>query len=736
MLSPDSDDVSGALRPPERGKALGKLLGLTAVLGLGLVAWIMFSSGKTTPPPERQSAVPAGESASLRQKVERLTGGHTRVVWARDFGKGKDTFANGTDLELMGLDTREPGGERQLVAGRGNFSRPLLSPDGSTVFFSRRKATGQGDGAKWQSSIHAVTWQGGPPRRLRDGYAVEAWRDPDKGQVWIYALTTLRDGIGANPEGYRLFRFRADDPEAEEEVIWEHGLINGDNLQLNRAGTAASGLIPWPNAGTFDFTSGRFIRYRNGCWPSLAPDDSGVVWVFDGTHENLRLFLPGVEGNWRVSMKAVEPLKGKAAYHPRWSNDPRIISFTGPHPVKVTEGSGKVSVMLARFNASLTGLEESVSLRNASGEPDCYPDVWVAGGEQVHLAGSRIGSKRIQELAAMPRAAAAAWEPAPEGLCFVWERSTANNQISATPRECSVTPQRHARYGPQSDLLTEGGAFVVDEASSAAIREAVQGGVWSMELAVTPLAPGNPQPQVIFRAGPDLELQQSQVDLIVRTGTRDWLVGAGLSAGRTTHLVLGNPMAPDGPPVVWMNGQAQEVVPFAAEVRDALPHAAGTEVQFGSRADASAAWAGRLECLAFHARPLNPAVAAGHAAWWKERLAKLVPPARTVVRAKLKESSPRATPDSIGAYRRSWTSALYEKTALISGPDPGPEFGVAHWTLLDRIPLTGPPGAPGEERELILEAMADHPEMDSEHGSEEILAGDQRLFLDMAPPGQ
>ena len=86
----------------------------------------------------------------------------------------------------------------------------VLGPN--QVIFSRREATGQGDGAKWQSSIHAVAWQGGPPRRLRDGYAVDAWRDPDKGQVWIYALTTLRNGIGANPEGYRLFRFRADDP--------------------------------------------------------------------------------------------------------------------------------------------------------------------------------------------------------------------------------------------------------------------------------------------------------------------------------------------------------------------------------------------------------------------------------------------------------------------------------------------------------------------------------------------
>ncbi len=735
MPSPDFDDVSGVLRPKKRGKSLGKLLGLSTVLGLGLVAWIKLSSGKMAPPPGRHSAVPAGDSASLRQKVERLTGGHTRVVWARDFGHGKDTFANGTELQLMGLDTREPNGERPLVPGRGNFSRPLLSPDGSTVFFSRREATGAGDGARWQSTIHAVAWQGGPPRRLRSGYAVDAWRDPDKGEVWVYALTTLRDGIGANPEGYRLFRFRADDPGSEE-VVWEHGLINGDNLQLNRAGTAASGLIPWPNAGTFDFTSGQFIRYRNGCWPSLAPDDSGVVWVFDGTHENLRLFLPGVDGNWRVPMESVESLKGKAAYHPRWSNDPRIISFTGPHPVKVAEGSGKVSVILARFNANLTGLEESVSLRNASGEPDCYPDVWVAEGEQVNLAAGKIGSKRVQELAAMPRAAAAAWTAAPEGLCFVWERSTANNQISATPRECSVTPQRHARYGPQFDLLTEGGAFVVDEASAAAIREALAGREWSMELAVTPLAPGNPQPQVIFRAGPAMELQQSQVDFIIRTGLRDWVVGAGLSAGRTTHLVLGNPIAPDGPPVVWMNGQAQPVIPLEEAVRDALPHAVGTEVQFGSRADASAAWAGRLEGVAFHARPLDPVVASGHASWWKDRLTKLVPAPRTVVRAKLKEASPRATPDSIGAYRRSWTSAVYEKTALISGPDPGAVFGVAHWTLLDRTLLTGPPGTPGEERELILEAMADHPEMDSEHGSEEILAGDQRLFLDMAPPGQ
>jgi len=101
----------------------------------------------------------------------------------------------------------------------------------------------------------------------------------------------------------------------------------------------------------------------------------------------------------------------------------------------------------------------------------------------------------------------------------------------------------------------------------------------------------------------------------------------------------------------------------------------------------------------------------------------------------LKKASPRASLDSIGTYRRSWTSALYEKVALISGPDPGPDFGVAHWTILDAPPVPGPPGPPGEARELILEPMADHPEMDSEHGSEEILTEDLPFFLDVGRPG-
>lgn len=722
--------------PANRGTVLRGLLLGPALSGVLAAGWVKCGGGKPGAPGAvvKAGEVPGGPGRDLRKKIEKLTGARTRIVWARDLGSGKDTFANGRELVLMGLDTQEAGAERALVPEKDNVSRPLISPDGQTVIYSRRTPKGDVKVPDWESVIVALDWAGTNRRELRQGYAVDLWEDPKTGKAWVYALTTMRPGIGSNPEGYRLFRFPLTNPD-KEEVVWEQGMMSGDNIQFNRAGTAASGLIPWPNAGTFDFTSGRFIRYRNGCWPSLAPDDSGVVWVFDGTHENLRLFLPGVDGNWRVAMKPVEALKGKAAYHPRWSNDPRIVSFTGPHPVKVEQGSGKVSVILARFNESLTGLEESVSLRNTTGEPDCFPDVWIKGGGQVNLDLTKIGSKKVRELAAQPKVVAKAWEAPAEELCFVWEKSTANNQIPATRRECSVAPVRHARYGPRFDLLTEGGAFVVDEISAQAIRDAVEGGAWSLELAVTPLAPGNEVPQVIFRAGPGLELQQSHEDFLIRVGGKDWQLGAGLAAGRTTHIVIGNALEPGKAPVVWIHGQAQDVRPLEWEHRKPLPPSTGNEVQFGSRADGSAAWAGRVEAVAFHARPLKPEQAAGHAAWWKNELARSEPIPRTVVRAKLKESSPRATPDSIGAYRRSWTSAIYEKTQLISGPDPGAQFGVAHWTLLDRNPVAGPPGTEGEERELILEPMAEHPEMDSEHGSEEVLGDNDMLFLDMSPPG-
>lgn len=725
--------MESTARPPApaaRRLAAWALLGVVVLLSCWPV-WRILRRPEAGGVP---GIIPDGPAAPLRHKIEALTGGPTRLVWARDLGQGKDTFATGTKLVLMGFDTRRPEGERVLQAKRRNYSRPLLSPDGETVVFSERRKLGEGKAPAVVSAIHAVNWHDGSARLLRPGYAVEVWRDPATARIWVYAFSRLRDGMNANPEGFGLVRFPLDQPE-HEEMIHEEGLMGGDNFQLNRSGTLACGLMPWPNTGTFDFKSGQFLRHDQGCWPSLAPDDSGVLWIFDGTHENLRFSLPGVEQAWRVHLGDLEVLKGKAAYHPRWSNHPQIFCFTGPHPSRVKEGSGRVSVILGRLDPSLTGVEEALSLQNASGEPDCYPDVWVAGGETVSLDRHRIGTEAIRTLAASPRPPGKEWQAPAENLRFVWQRSTADNTLPAEKRECSVQPKRHARYGPRFDLLTEGGFFVLDPDSATAVRQTLAEGPWSLELAITPLRTDGKDPQVIFRSGPGFELQQIGSRLVLNKGGKVWDLEAGLAAGQTTHVVLGSQDSrEDAAPQAWLQGQGQTFQAVPADSPSSLPLPAGREVQFGARADGSAPWSGRVETVAIHAAAPDPGVAAAHAAWWKERVASERPVPRTVVRAKLKEASPRATPDSIGTYRRSWTSAWYEKTVLISGPDPGAEFGAAHWTLLDRTPLNGPPGLPGEERELTLEPMSAHPEMDSEHGSEEILPDALPMYLEMTAP--
>ena len=85
--------------------------------------------------------------------------------------------------------------------------------------------------------------------------------------------------------------------------------------------------------------SGRWTKLDVGCWPALAPDNSYVAWVFDGPHRNLRLVAPEGDTRWQVKLSSVPDMRGKEAYHPRWSNHPQFIVFTGPYTKKKKGGA-------------------------------------------------------------------------------------------------------------------------------------------------------------------------------------------------------------------------------------------------------------------------------------------------------------------------------------------------------------------------------------------------------------
>ncbi len=76
-------------------------------------------------------------------------------------------------------------------------------------------------------------------------------------------------------------------------------------------GTLAAGLFPWPDAGLADLARGAWVRKARGCWPSLAPGDTGLMWVFDGSHRQITL-LPaaGLDG-WVVSLCGARRVAGR-----------------------------------------------------------------------------------------------------------------------------------------------------------------------------------------------------------------------------------------------------------------------------------------------------------------------------------------------------------------------------------------------------------------------------------------
>lgn len=669
----------------------------------------------------------AGNLSGLRKKIESLTGARTKLVWVRDLGGGKDPFTHGNRFALMGLDTDDAEGIRRLLPETDNFSRPMISPDGEQVIFSRRNGKEEGGTVKWSPEIHIWNWKDRQDRVLRAGYAVDVWRNPADGGSWIYAVKSLKDGAGPNPDGSDLVRFPLSDPEKEESV-WSRGMITTDNLQVNRSGTAASALVPWPNAGRFDFQARQFVRLTTGCWPSLAPDDSGLSWVFDGKHEHLRMFLPGLRDSWKVDISHADTIKGRAGYHPRWSNDPRIVTFTGPFRGRVHIGGKGVEVVVARLNAAMTKVEDSLSLRDKTKNPDWYPDVWVEGGEKNSLDVAAIGPDDRQPAPVIVEAET--WAVSPEALAFVWQDANSPNQVSGPsgPRECSVAAQGQARFDAHRGMLTGGGWFAADEDSAKAVAGALAGGPWSLEMAVIPRA--TEWGAVVVSAGPALEVRMEGPDLIAQRGARAWRVAGGLTPGSLTHVVMGGKSA-DEVPWAIVNGAEQVIKPTDANDLSQVP--AG--LSFGSRPDGSELWDGVLEAIAIHGQVPDPRTAVAHAGLWRKRLTERPPIPQSKVRAKVLEVSEILDTEDIGSYTRALTTVLFQREAVLSGPDPGEQFTAAFWTVLGQKPVDSGSLKKDAELELTLEPLPAHPELESERTSDEVSSGEIPDFLEVSPPG-
>ncbi len=652
----------------------------------------------------------AGELASdpVVSRIRALTKSHARIVWCQDVGEGSDTFAQGSTFRLMGYDTEDGKGERVILPGPSNFSRPLITPRGDRVIFSKR-----GD-----KKIFVVNWDGSGLAELAAGLAVSVWRDPGSGAEWVYAGTMIGDSQTVR----NLRRFRLDKPGIAE-AVWDKTPIEADNVQLAADGRHAAGAFPWPECGMAEFPDVDWKVLGRGCWPAIAPDDSLLLWIFDGSHRNLMMLAAVGEERWTVSINGAPGIDGHEVYHPRWSNHAGLMVMTGPYTVgasanRIRGGGTGVEIFVGEFAADFRSIRSWARVTH-NDSADFYPDLWVQPGP---LARGRA-SAAVSGLARQPREES--WPGDISGLAFLWANRAADNEVRDDDKFsmmlCRVEPAGLARFGRNFDMrLLPGGWFNTLSGAELLLNRCRE----SNELGIEALvrfdnADGGRIARIISFGRDKNEINfalcQREDKLVIRLlmgedgaaerGIEERELGAVVS-GRAIHLVIS--YRPDLL-TCFMDGR----LVFADNgVRGAFGSWCAGDLVFGD--DGEKGWAGAIERVALYSRAVQKPEAALKAASCAELLAGRAPPDRLVVEAVLKEVSGIPAPESILPYRRALVVNTYEIKQVVEGTVAGPGILVAHWAILDGRVLDDARRSPGEVRRMTMEPFDARPELEGE----------------------
>lgn len=737
-----------ALRLSQAGVFCGLL---SVVVCLGAVS---CREERAVDRPETGVLVPKGQSAKARQAQvqERFAalpaGAPARVVWVQDPSEStSDTFAESESLNLMGWDPRE-GGPRRLVAGAGNFGRPLITPDGRSVVFTEKRIQRRDGARHFKPRIRVVDWESAAVRTLAKGYAVDTWADPATGKTWIYALETIHPSRQPSVNGSRLVRFELTAPERRE-TVWTRTRLSVDSVQVSRDGRKFSALFPWPDAGLGDVATGQWTKLDVGCWPGLAPDDSYVSWIFDGPHRNLRMVAPDREARWKIALSTGPEMRGKEAYHPRWSNHPRFIVFTGPYTKKrsgsrnaISSGGLSAEIHIGTLAPDLTHLESSLRLtHNKNG--DFYPDLWIGGAEASTLAG-------FPQRPAAANPPPVAWPPSPEGLIYVWRDLRAANELpEATGRgACHLEARRTGRFSADLGALLDGGGFEADADSNQAIAASIRSGKgMTIQFVVTESAGHHsgaarstaPLPLLAWQPAdgpPTLQIDRRDGDLVLS-------IGRGQDRATTT---FSHPPAPGramAVALVWQGNSMRLAVdggwlgaPLTTpeNLTNTWPEGALVLGNSTPPANTPSPAVATIERLTVHNRPLPLPEIADRARLDLAATQGRPTPPRVRVRARVVEATPPDL-DSLDTYRRLLVDHTYEVTSVLEGAMEAKRIAVLHWAALDEAPVPGIPREVGREFELVLEPQSSHPELQGELtqlGSEEFSLP---VYLDVAPPG-
>ncbi len=667
-------------------------------------------------------------NAPVSVQIEQFTGAATKAVWTQSQDSKKpDTYVNNKSHYLMGLDSRDGKGVRVILKEKSNYARPLITPGGERIVYSYKDVKKAGKGKYFDVTMYQVDWDGTNIVKLGKGYAVDVWRDPKTEVDWVYAATGFQPKTTASIFAKKIVRFPLNDPE-KIELVWDQTVVTPDNFQLSADGLRACGLFPWPSAGAVDFTKGEWNKYFRGCWPSCAPDNSYVTWVFEGGHKVLHFFTNGGKKTWEVDVSQVPGIDGHELYHPRWSNHVRFFAFTGPYKEgdpgenKISAGGKDADFFIGRFNERLNKVENVLRITNNSGLGDFFPDLWVEpkGGKVSSVNRSKVGPG-AEVAAPEVRRETVEWPSNADGLVFLWENLQKKNEIPLGDARaiCAVEPKGRARYFRHQEMHSGGGEFLVDDGSEGRIAEVLKGGA---DVSVEVLVNSDGKQDAAVLRFPGVSLYQRGVQLVLAVGG----VIAGespageLRPGEPVHAGLSRT---GGAWQLWVDGK-----PATGKASESAAADGAERLVFGGK------WEGKLMGVGIYARAFEAGECGAHRSYWAEQIGAREEVPALEVRGRLVEMTPTPSVESLDTYRRALAAYTYEIDEVVSGECDARRLQVMHWVIMDNQVLEAFPREIGTSYTLKLEPFKAHPQLISERQFNASVEFDLDLYYDIASP--
>ncbi|HWB05855.1 MAG TPA: LamG-like jellyroll fold domain-containing protein [Verrucomicrobiales bacterium] len=648
----------------------------------------------------------------------------TRAVWVQQLSGDPDPYAGGNVFRLMARELPSP--PRVLLPGPGNFSRPLLSSDGNTVFYTDRHAVPGESGTAYSPEIFAVSFAGGEPRKLGPGMAVAVWQGTD-GTEFIYALTSLQSSRRPALTGEILVRFQAAKPD-EREIMWSETPLGADNFQLSHDGSRAAGLFPWPQTGLADLNARTFTPLAQGSFPSLASDNSYALAVLDGDRRRLRVFVPNVDPGWDLLPAQALPQQAGEINHPRWSNDALAITFSGP-----PAGGDAPDVYLAKLRPDLRAIQQAVPL-SSDPAPDYFPDVWISGGYDHKTT-------LPQQPAVVSTPLTAPWPVSQDDLHFSWENAAAPGAVDVFKLHGYATPGRLGSLN-----VSAGWADVSPGATKRLSEACAASGSFTMEALVsewrTPepcslrllslQTPENRDAFALYRVNRSLVLRiltgggEGRPPVVERHTLTPLSVteNAPFSLFLTVH---------GGKLQVYLDGKPLKEITFDQPGLQAwkdLHLMAGDPQPYGTP------WTGQIERIACYSRALAAAEVADAWRATEAMLIKRKQPTRCKIKARLLERPPLPNAATLAASPRWLNASAWEIEQVLTGYLKPGKITILQWAWLDGKPAPLPDIKNGQSMELSVESFDDHPEIQSVKSHNALKTGEQPVFLDVTPPGR